>query len=323
MSASSARPNKRSPAEIDVDSAPGESVSRDELDGMLQELRSSLAEEITTAVNQKCVGQFERMIRSYDTKVQDRLTDHDATLADLSRRIAASEAEQANTKGDLVRLQRALAVAESAAADATRAINEDEFDRNPDPTILRCNLSESVSRDAVRAALAPLMEDASIAQDQWEIPGPPAGIARNFVVSFKGTAGLAARRARKVLDMRRLASGEWRPNPQVTTPLNRAVDVYISPDKSPKQLRTEQGGRKLFKAFKAVHAGKTSHLDKKTGMVSIDWHPCAKVIPNPEPNSWVVQWNPSVVARASIDKPSVMAAFNAGTGSAAGVQWEI
>ena len=70
---------------------------------------------------------------------------------------------------------------------------------------------------------------------------------------FIGSEAIAARRAEKCLQLRRLPDGFWRPNPKVTSPMNREIGVYTYPDKRPKQLRTEFGGRRLLNAFRAVH----------------------------------------------------------------------
>ena len=152
--------------------------------------------------------------------------------------------------------------------------------------------------------------------------GDDRGPVRDFLFSirFAGPDGLAARRARKCLQVRRQPDGTWRPNPVVVSPMGRRVEIYISLDKSPKQFRTEQGGRKLLKAFKAVHPNRNTHLDRRSGMVSVDWSLCAKIIPNPEPSSYVVQWNVAVLDRAGVSKQDVMNLFNLESGSGAGIQ---
>ena len=113
------------------------------------------------------------------------------------------------------------------------------------------------------------------------------------------------------------------PTSRSPPPFRDRSTSYISPDKNPKQLRTEQGCRKLFRAFKAVHPDKSVHQDKRSGVVSVEWHPCAKVVPDHEPHSFTVQWNVSALERTSVNKQSVMEAFNASTGSESGIQWQI
>ena len=201
--------------------------------------------------------------------------------------------------------------------------NEEAFDRAPDPTILRINAGEMIAHGAVLEAVRRLAREATLKYEQWELAGPPDGISRNFTLRLSGADGLASRRARKILDLRRNPDGSWRDNPTVMSPLGRNIELYISPDKSPKQLRTEQGGRKLLKAFKAVHPNKSFHLDKRAGVVSVDWSPVAKVEPKIEVNQSTVHWIPGTIERANIDKEQVLGAFNAESGNTAGLQWQI
>ena len=325
MSASS---GKRRAAEDVPAGDPGDDlVSRTDLKGILAELRTSVVNELSDSISKtidtKFTAQVEKAFRTYDEKITNRLSDHDMGIADLVKRADTVEQSQKKMKEDINKLQRALAVAESAATEVVQQLELEQFDRQPDPAVLRANTSESVAKEAVLAAFATLFKDADIPDDGFEMVGGTMGISKNFTFRLLGAPGLAARRARKVLDMRRRPDGSWAPNPQVTTPLGRRIDIFLSPDKSPKQLRTELGGRRLFKAFKSAHPNKTVHLDKRAGMVSIDWHPCARVVPAQEQNSYTVQWNPTVVIRAQIDKEGIMSAFNANNGGTAGVQWEI
>jgi hypothetical protein len=227
-------------------------------------------------------------------------------------------------KRDLEQLQAALAVAENVANSASQVIREDAWDRDPDLTILRANTSENVSHASALAAIETWLLEADIKQDMFELSGDPNGIARNFTIRFAGTPVLAARRARKALAARRTPEGAWKPNPNVRSPLGRQLELYISPDKSPKQLKTEQGSRKLIRAFKATHPQKHTHVDKRTGVVSVDWVPCAKVVANSSSDDpYTIQWNVAALEQSQVDKSRVMDAFNSSGGSQASVQWQI
>ena len=108
--------------------------------------------------------------------------------------------------------------------------------------------------------------------------------------------------------------------------MNREIDIYISPDKSPKQLRTELGGRRLLKAFRAVIPNSACHLDKRSGQVSVRWKPCARVIPQPSSGSdasYIIQWNVAAVSELQIDKPQIQSAFDSDMGSQSAVQWSV
>jgi len=327
-SAASAPKRGRPDDEPEMEQAgPQDVVTRQEFESVFDTFRKDffgdMVKDVTTELDKKCTGKLESLFRDYDKAVTKKFEAHEHDIADLRARADATEEAQKKMKDDIERIRAALAVAESAAADVTAAIQNDEFDRDPDPTIIRLNAAESVAHESVKTAVSEWIALADIVDDQWELQGDPRGISRNFVIKLRGAPGLAARRVKKCLGLRRNADGSWRPNMKVTSPLGREIEVYVSPDKSPKQLRTEQGGRRLLKAFRAVHPNKATHLDKRSGMVSVEWKPCARVTPNAEPNSYVVMWNHSVVTQTQVQKAQIMDVFNSETGNVAGVQWEI
>ena len=246
----------------------------------------------------------------------------------ISIRALTIETSQASMLNDIKRLTDALALAESSTSvsEVNRAIADESFDRPPDLSVIRLNTSELVSYSSVLDSIKALMSEAGLNENQWDLLGAPQGIARNFTVRFVGTEAIAARRAQKCLQLRRLPDGSWRPNPKVTTPMNREIDIYISPDKSPKQLRTELGGRRLLKAFRAVIPNSACHLDKRSGQVSVQWKPCARVIPQPSSGSdasYIIQWNVAAVSELQIDKPQIQSAFDSDMGSQSAVQWSV
>ena len=311
------------------DQVGGEPITRSDLDNLLNTFKTSLRADVIESLENSCARKMEDLIRGYDGSVQKRLSEHDAQLRDLDTRTQTIETSQASMKNDIKRLTEALALAESAttSAEVTRAFADEAFDRLPDLSVIRLNTSELVSHSSILESIKPLMSEAGLSENQWDLLGAPSGISRNFTVRFTGTEAIAARRAQKCLQIRRLPDGSWRPNPKVTSPLNREIDVYIAPDKSPKQLRTELGGRRLLKAFRAVHPnGAQCHLDKRTGQVSVQWKPCARVVPQPSSASsasYVIQWNAAAVAELQINKPQIQSAFDSDMGSQSSVQWSI
>ena len=268
------------------------------------------------------------LIRGYDGSVQKRLSDHDAQLRDLDSRTQTIETSQASMKNDIKRLTKALALAKSAttSAEVTRAFADENFDRLPDLSVIRFNTSELVSHSSTLESTKPLMSEAGLSENQWDLLGAPSGISRNSIVRFTGSETIAVRRAKTCLQPRRLPDGSWRPNPKATSPMNKEIDVYISPDRSPKQLRTELGGRRFLKAFLVVHPNGACHLDKRTGQVSVQWKPCARVVPqlsSASDASYVIQWNAAAVSELQISKPQIQSAFGSDMGSQSFVQWSI
>ena len=310
------------------DQVGGEPITRSDLDNLLNIFKTSLRADVIESLENSCARKMEDLIRGYDGSVQKRLSEHDAQLRDLDTRTQTIETSQASMKNDIKRLTEALALAESAttSAEVTRAFADEAFDRLPDLSVIRLNTSELVSHSSILESIKPLMSEAGLSENQWDLLGAPSGISRNFTVRFTGTEAIAARRAKKCLQLRRLPDGSWRPNPKVTSPMNREIDVYIAPDKSPKQLRTELGGRRLLKAFRSVHPNGACHLDKRSGQVSVQWKPCARVVPQPSSASdasYVIQWNAAAVSELQINKPQIQSAFDSDMGGQSSVQWSI
>ena len=320
MASGSAGTGKRVRDEIASDN---DFVSRSDLEELLATLKQNIGNDVKAAVEQSVVANNTELIRKYDAQVQRRFADHDASLKDITDRCDKIDSDQVKMRDDIKRMQDALALAEAAPAQVRTALESEEFDRPPDLTLVRLNTSELVARAAVLESISPWMSEAGLSDDHWDLLGDQNGLARNFVVRFSGPDALAARRARKCLAIRRMPDGTWRPNPRVNTPMNRSVEIYVSPDKSPRQLRTEQGGRKLLKAFRAVHPTKSVHLDKREGVVNVEWKACAKVLAHPEVGVFTIQWNAAVVAELAIQKVQIKEAFDADTGARSNIQWSI
>ena len=208
------------------DQVGGEPITRSDLDNLLNIFKTSLRADVIESLENSCARKMEDLIRGYDGSVQKRLSEHDAQLRDLDTRTQTIETSQASMKNDIKRLTEALALAESAttSAEVTRAFADEAFDRLPDLSVIRLNTSELVSHSSILESIKPLMSEAGLSENQWDLLGAPSGISRNFIVRFTGSEAIAARRAKKCLQLRRLPDGSWRPNPKVTSPMNREID---------------------------------------------------------------------------------------------------
>ena len=334
-SAASKRGRPLDDNDADLADAPGaapSAVSHVDLSNMFAAFSKSVADDVQKSLaasskdmEDKLTARVESLVRDYDKTITSRFTEHDKAIIDITTRTDSIENSQNQMRRDLEQLQAALAVAESASAGAaSQAARDDSWEREPDLTILRVNAAENIAHAAVLSAIESWLDEADIKQEMWELSGDPNGIARNFSIRFIGAPVLAARRARKALAARRTADGAWKPNPKVRSPLGRQLELYVSPDKSPKQLKTEQGSRKLFRAFKAIHPQKNVHHDKRSGQVSVDWVPCAKLVANSSTeNPYTVQWNLTAVQQSQIDKQGIMDSFNSHGEGQTNVQWQI
>ena len=315
-SAASTAATKRSRTDGDGDDAT--TITRAEFHGLLETFRADITTDITSALADKTSARIEQLVSKIDESFTRRLNAQELIVSDLSARTAALENDKTDFNAKLERLQAALAVAEVAP----RATEIDgTFDRAPDPTVIRLSTKELISPEAARDALRPWFEEADIGNDAWEvIPTGGGGISRHLVVSLKGQPNLAARRVRKLLDLRRLPAGGWKPNPQVRTPIGRNIEIFASPDKNMKQVRTELGTKRLHRALTEAAAGKPLHHNKRSGVVSIDWKPVAKLEAKPN-DDFAIQWNAPTVAALGIDKQLVLDKFNADGPTSSGIEW--
>eukprot|EP00959_Pyramimonas_sp_CCMP1952_P246866 5159543-Pyramimonas_sp.AAC.1 len=64
-----------------------------------------------------------------------------------------------------------------------------------------------------------------------------------FVLQISGATGLAFRRAQKILSGLRISGTQWREF-EVPTQAGGTTRLHISGDKNPKQIKTENTGRK-------------------------------------------------------------------------------
>ena len=316
-SAASTVATKRSRTE-EGDPADPPHITRDEFHGFLATFRTDITADITNALADSTSARIEQIMNKIDESFTRRLNAQELIVSDLASRTAVLENEKADINAKLDRLQAMLAVAEVAP----RATEVDgTFDRAPDPTVIRLSAKELISPDAAREALRPWFDEAEIGADLWDVfPTGGGGISRHLVVSLKGQANLAARRVRKLLDLRRLPAGGWKPNPQARTPAGRMVEIFASPDKNMKQIRTELAAKRLHRALSVLTVGKDIHHNKRSGIISIDWKPVAKVEAKPN-DDFSITWNAPILTDLGINKQLVLDKFNADGPTSTGIEW--
>ena len=315
-SAASTAATKRSRTEGEVFDEP--SITRAELQGLLANFRTDITADITNTLTDKTYARMEQLVSKIDESFTRRLNAQELIVSDLASRTAALENDKTDTNARLDRLQAAIAVAE--VAPRTTEV-DGTFDRSPDPTVIRLPAREFISPAAACEALRFWLDEAEIGDDSWEVfPTGGGRISRHFIVSLKGQANLAARRVRKLLDLRRLPAGGWKPNPQARTPSGRMIEIFASPDKNMKQIRTELATKRPHRAMTDIVVGKDIHHNKKSGVVSIDWKPVAKVEAKPN-DYFTITWNAPVVHDLGINRQLIPDRFNADGPTSSGIEW--
>ena len=72
------------------------------------------------------------------------------------------------------------------------------------------------------------------------------------------------------------------------------IEIFASPDKNMKQIRTELAAKRLHRALSVLTVGKDIHHNKRSGIISIDWKPVAKVEAKPN-DDFSITWNAPIL----------------------------
>ena len=98
------------------------------------------------------------------------------------------------------------------------------------------------------------------------------------------------------------------------------IEIFASPDKNLKQIRTELTAKRLHRALSELTVGKDIHHNKRPGIVSIDWKPVAKVEAKPN-DDFSITWGTPILTDLGINKQVVLDKFNADGPTSSGIEW--
>lgn len=304
-------------------------VTRDELESLLEEFKSSISTQ-TTAIVSSATSRVESavkmevvsLLRGYDAKANTRVS----ALETRTKAVEATQDQQAKDLAqmheDIIKLQRQMALAETVIPDKD-FLEHGRFDRAPDFSILRVEAAEAIAKDALASAIAPLYARADLDLANAELIGPTLG--KRFVLQFHGTSGLAARRARKFNYTMRNKSGEWE-KLFAKSPTDGDVRVYINIDKSPRHIKTEIQTKRPEKTIKNLLPSNHIHANRytkaKEGQIFADWKPLAKLSMSEEAPPTIL-WNHQVVHDLGFDKQKAVELFSAAATVQPNVQWSL
>ena len=261
---------------------PEEPVTHSELMGLLKNLKTELADD-SKKHSQQVGEKFEKLVVDYDVSVQSRLAHIDANIQGLKTQAAGFQNDHIHMRGQIEQLQKAVALAERQTVDKS-IFAEERFDREVDPTIIKVNTEELISKTSLIQAISGWIEETAPMQSV-DIKGPDSEPSDRFIIQFKGAAGLAAQRVSKALGSLKRADGSWTDlHAKAPGDGNRLVRVYVGRDKNPKQTTTERGCKKLLLALKTVHPGINAHALKRPLVhfrAGVVLDPAGRVLPDP------------------------------------------
>lgn len=221
------------------------------------------------------------------------LKEHDAELAMLRASVARLETEAA--------LVRERAPAESAADIAS----ELEFDRVPDPTILRLQTRQAVQYEKVFELVMKLTEEMAIPKESWRLQGRGT-VTNKFAVQMVGESRAGARRSAAVLQkvQEKARSGQA---PAVAAPNGADVPVYFNADKNGRTLKEEAGARRLLRIFRTAYPERQFFWPRGTAAVSTGWRSLARVVVTGSDTDSELQWHMPAMEAFGLDKALIAA----------------
>ena len=234
--------------------------------------------------------------------MSSKLDAQEQKLAEALSRISVLELSSKQIEDKSKSLEQRVVVAERADPAPRVAPS---FDRQADPTVIKVNSKSYVSKDSVLGQIDILADRVGMDRDRYLVKGDP--VSKFFTVQFKGTPSIAAAAVSTLLGTLKLGDGEWE-RVLVQAPGGSRVQIYLGPDKSPKQVKTEILTKKTYSILQAAGV-KDLTLNRRRGQVLQDWEPLALVEVTSQDEASLL-WNAELRDRLQIDKEKVLEAFS-------------
>ena len=203
----------------------------------------------------------------------------------------------------------------------------DEWDREPDLSLLHVGAQQLISKQAVQEQLDILLEACKLKKEEVEIIGSDNTLSRRWSVSFarkiKGTHTLAARRVANVMGSLRGDDGQWR-EMEVRTPKGGKARLFVNRDQNPQQGAVERHTKFARAAVEEVVGVDSSvTMQKRDGTVAIDWHPVVRVFA-PRKDQIELRFHPAgerATKISAIDKENIRKRFRELSGRIPEDEW--
>ncbi len=280
----------------------------DELAEDLVDPLEALREELLSAVAsnaEKVNGAMAKAFKGIESRMDKRFEGVAVEIAAVKDAQTKTDLDQKKMWERIGALQAALEVCEKDTN--LKQQPTDDFDRQIDATIIRIHSQELVTLEEIKKTVESWAAEVAVSDFTTTVTGGAASPAQRFTVSLGGVPATAAKRATKLLGTLRKSDGTWR-RMQCASPNGRQVDLFIGPDKSPKQVRTEILGKQLVQAIKETHPQLPIHLLRRDGVVKTNWTSFVKVEPSSHDVA-VLRWDERVVAEKGIRKEDIAEAF--------------
>eukprot|EP00973_Karenia_brevis_P002763 376129-Karenia_brevis.AAC.1 len=226
----------------------------------------------------------------------------------LDTRMDKQEDEMAALRAQVAALQSRQEVAEKrfdlSAVAASGAPGTDAYERPADPKVLKINTPDKVTKDELLRAITPWIQR-TCEDGQWELLAEQ-NIDKRFTIQFKGNPKSAADKAGRARWSLKSADGKWE-QLSCTSTSGTNTQVYVAPDKNPRQVREETASKKL----KQIICDKYARLRDKTAYVRAeecimyDWQELCQVQAPKATEDVQLLWIHSLADKLRINKDEV------------------
>ena len=202
----------------------------------------------------------------------------------------------------------ALAEAQAPITDLTRLA---ERDRMPDSTLFSIGCQRLTAPDLLLNDLQEWIAAANLQSDHVELHGDEH--SRHFILQFKGDRAVAIPRALALSRALRDAAGKWKRFSSTGT-TGQYADIYVTPDKSAKQVRTEIQCKKLQQLLQHRYSDKQWRAIRTKGEIHCNAMPVIRLGIRGQADPAILEWNDKAFEHQQFqysDRGAVLASFQA------------
>ena len=230
------------------------------------ELNSMVTESVETSL-----ANMHRQMDARCAAVEVKVETLDATVAATQRDLAAQKIlierllkDSEDNKSRQSRLEEGQThLAQQVTQDVeARLVEDPAYNRPPNRAIAKLGTATKTSITAIRATcdtwLNPLFDSPC-----WEVSGPESG--RNWTLSFRATASVAASHVSRAKNALRVSPTVWR-KLYANDENAQQTQVFVNPDVPPRVARVQACTKKLLAILQAAHPGRVFES------IKAQWH---------------------------------------------------
>ncbi|CAK0825979.1 unnamed protein product, partial [Prorocentrum cordatum] len=173
------------------------------------------------------------------------------------------------------------------------------FDRDTGGTIAVAMSQKHTTAAHVRETLQPFISGLGYEATECEIKASGDEPSKRFAVAFKGTVAPATRKAHTILQNLKVDK-QWR---EFTVGVSGSSDcrLFLGPDKSPKQIKTEILLRRCRSEIASVYPQAKLFSDRERGCLLVGWDKTLKVEAGAGQDDSKLQWEPNRITKNNMD----------------------